>query len=127
MDKSHLRVLLVEDDNSTRATVRAMLGEIGVTQVFEANDGAKASDFVDIDMPVDIVISDWNMPEKSGFEFLVHLRHLDKTLPFLMITGRADESSIRDAIGAGVTGYIRKPFSINELNKKIEGIIAKSA
>ena len=126
MRKQDLKVLLVEDDQSTRSTIRAMLTEMGVTQVFEAKDGGTAQDFVDIDAaPIDIIISDWNMPEKTGYEFLTHLRKGNPSLPFLMITGRGDHNSVSDAIQAGVTGYIKKPFSLNDLESKLDVILKK--
>lgn len=121
-----IKVLLVEDDVSTRATIRAMLGEIGIHQVFESKDGLEADTFIGMDASeVDLVISDWNMPEKTGIEFLLNLRETRPDLPFIMITGRADANSVQDAVNAGVTSYLRKPFSANELLLKVQGIYKK--
>jgi two-component system, chemotaxis family, chemotaxis protein CheY len=118
-----LKVLLVEDDASTRLTARAMLNEIGINQIIEAYDGKKALNCIqNEELSIDLIISDWNMPNKSGFEFLREIRTSHPQLPFLMITARADESSVSDAKNAGVTGYIRKPFSINEMEMKIRSI-----
>lgn len=129
MQKNALRILLVEDDVSTRTTIRCMLSEMGITQIYEAEDGKTASDFMDMDSSkekqlIDLVISDWNMPKKTGYEFLVDLRKAQPDLPFLMVTARGDHSSMMDAIGAGVTSYIRKPFSLRELSEKIDDAIA---
>jgi DNA-binding response OmpR family regulator len=123
MSYEDLKILLVEDDTSTRATIRVMLSEMGIHQVFEAKSGAEAQAFVDADAAeIDVVISDWNMPEKTGYEFLQSLRQVKPTLPFIMVTGRADSNSIKDAVDAGVTSYIRKPFSLNDLQKKIMAV-----
>jgi len=128
MNKNDLRILLVEDDRNTLSTIRMMLIEMGITQVFEATDGQKAQDFVDAEAaPIDLVISDWNMPQKSGYEFLVDLRAEQPDLPFIMVTGRGDANSVLDAVDAGVTGYIKKPFSLNELESKINTVLGKIA
>lgn len=125
MKYDSLRVLVVEDDASTRATLRAMLNEMGITQITEALDGHKALDTISEDSaPLDFIICDWNMPNKSGFEFLREIRTTHPHLPFLMITARADVSSVTDAKNAGVTGYLRKPFSLNELTGKIRDIFS---
>ena len=129
MKKQDLKILLVEDDISTRATIRSMLLEMGITQIYEAEDGQTASDFIEMGVSkdkqlIDLVISDWNMPKKTGYEFLVALRKAKPDLPFLMVTARGDHSSMMDAIGAGVTSYIRKPFSLKELEEKIDDAVA---
>ena len=121
-----IRVLLVEDDVTTRKTFRAMLNELGIHQVFESKDGEEANIFVDIEASdVDLVISDWNMPNKDGIDFLLNLRERKPNLPFIMVTGRSDANSVQDAVNAGVTAYLRKPFSVNELETKIKGIYKK--
>ena len=120
----NLNILLVDDDVRTRQTVRMMLSEINEGQVFEQADGNEALDFLDKgSMPVDLVISDWNMPNKTGFEFLRETRQVFPSLPFIMITARADVNSVKEALGAGVTAYIRKPFSVDELQEKISAIM----
>ena len=60
------------------------------------------------------------MPHKNGANFLQDLRSKHPTLPFIMITGRADVNSVTDAVNYGVTAYIRKPFTLNELESKIK-------
>ncbi|MCB1532055.1 MAG: response regulator [Alphaproteobacteria bacterium] len=123
MQKDDLKILLVEDDNSTLTTIRSMLAEISIHQVFEAKNGEEAQAFIDLDAAdIDLVISDWNMPQKNGFELLKHLKETKPNLPFLMITGRGDENSVLDAIDAGVGGYIKKPFSMKELETKITNL-----
>lgn len=120
MNLRQLRVLLVEDDQSTRTTIRVMLSEMGINQIFESSDGQQADTFFEMDaLEVDLVISDWNMPEKTGYEFLRALRERNKNLPFIMVTGRSDVNSVQNAIDAGVTSYIRKPFTLGDLEKKI--------
>ena len=115
-----LRVLVVEDNEDARAIMRASLSELGVTQVFEAQDGRSALAFMDSAFDyVDMVICDWNMPSMTGMEFLRQLRTVNDKVPFLMVTGRSDESSVVEARAAGVTAYVRKPFTPVQLEAKL--------
>ncbi len=120
-----LKVLIVEDQSDARAMLRNMLGELGVTQIFEAKDGGEALRFIDTAFDfVNLVICDWNMPKMSGVELLRQLRTVDPDVPFLMVTGRSDMDSVIEAKGSGVSGYIRKPYSPAQLEAKLR-IIAK--
>ncbi|MCC6597629.1 MAG: response regulator [Alphaproteobacteria bacterium] len=115
-----LKVLLVDDQVESRVMLRNMLWEMEVTQIFESPNGREALKFLDSAFDfVNLVICDWNMPEMSGVELLRQLRTVDSTLPFLMVTGRSDMESVVEAKSSGVTGYIKKPFSIKELETKL--------
>jgi CheY-like chemotaxis protein len=117
---SDLKLLVVEDQADARAMARNILSEIGVTQVFEASDGREALAFLDAAFDfVDVVLCDWNMPGLSGVELLRQLRSVDPDIPFLMVTGRGDMESVVEAKASGVTGYIRKPYSPQQLEAKI--------
>ena len=117
-----LRILLVEDCILTLNLTKRMLHDLGITQVFTAQNGVEGlnllgtSDGEDI---VDLVLCDWNMPEMSGMELLRQVRTCDPNLMFYMITGQADRASIAEAKAFGVNGFIRKPFSADELGKKL--------
>ena len=115
-----LKLLVVEDQADARAMARDVLAEIGVTQVFEASDGREALAFLDEAFDfVDLILCDWNMPGLSGVELLRQLRSVDPNIPFLMLTGRGDMESVVEAKASGVTGYIRKPYSPQQLEAKI--------
>jgi len=121
-----LKVLLVEDQGDARALLRNMLSELGVTQTFEARDGNEALRFMDSAFDfVNLVICDWNMPKMSGVEFLRQLRTVDPNVPFLMVTGRSDMSSVIEAKSSGVSGYIRKPFSPAQLEAKLRILVQR--
>lgn len=126
LDFKELKVLVVEDQGEARAMLRNMLGELGVTQIFEAANGRDAFSFVDsaFDL-VNFIVCDWNMPGMTGVEFLRQVRSVDVETPFLMITGRADMGSVTEAKNSGVTGYIRKPFSAAQLEAKIRIIMQR--
>lgn len=127
MKPNQMNVLLIEDDTNTRSTLRMMLQEMGITQVYESTNGSDAMEYVDKTegKNLDLVICDWNMPGKTGFEVLEEIRAIDTELPFLMVTARADQESVTDAKDAGVSGYIRKPFTLDELEKKVKAVIKK--
>lgn len=118
-----LKILLVDDSFESLNLVRNMLKDIGLTQVFTAKDGVEALGFLDVfddADSVDVILCDWNMPRMSGIEVLRQIRTCDADLPFLMMTGNADVDSVVEAKSYGVTGYIRKPFSSDELKKKLK-------
>jgi CheY-like chemotaxis protein len=116
-----LRVLAVEDSFQAMALLRTMLTDLGVHEVYTAKDGKEALDFLDMceDM-VDVVLCDWRMPRMSGLDLLRQVRTVDPTVPFLMVTGAADKDAVLAAKASGVTGYIKKPFSKDELGKKLK-------
>lgn len=120
MSIEKLKVMIVEDDHSVLTTLRVMLTEIGIHQVFEASDGDTARQLIDIDADsIDVIVCDWNMPNFTGIELLEHIRSKHINIPFLMITGRNDASSVMEAKKKGVTAYIRKPFTMKDLETKL--------
>lgn len=68
---------------------------------------------------VDIILCDWNMPQLTGMELLRQIRTCDPDMPFIMLTGLADFEAVTEAKSCGVTGYIKKPFSADQLRKKL--------
>ena len=122
-----IRVLIVEDQSEARALMRGMLGEMGITQIFESSDGREALKFLDAAFDfIDLIICDWNMPELTGLDLLKQLRTVDQDLAFLMVTSRSDMDSVFAAKSANVTGYIRKPFSPAQLEAKIRIIMHRT-
>ncbi len=121
---SQLRVLVVEDQKNTSETLRIMLRQLGVAQVTTATNGKEAFDIIEKgEQPIDLILCDWNMPKMTGIEFLRQIRGAQQQVPFLMITARGDENSVEVARNSGVTGYILKPFSLGELEKKILAVL----
>lgn len=121
---SDLKVLIVEDQADARAMIRNMLMELNINQIFESPDGREALKFVDSAFDfIDLIVCDWNMPEMSGVELLRQIRTVDGEVPFLMVTGRSDLGSVVEAKTSGVTGYIAKPFSSQQLEAKLRIIL----
>ncbi len=123
---SQLRVLVVEDQGESRALLRGMLAEMGVTQVFEAPDGRTGLQFMDSAFDfIDVIMCDWNMPQMNGIEFLRQVRSTGCSIPFMMITGRSDQSSVVEAKNHGVDGYIRKPYSPAQVEARLRIVMQR--
>jgi CheY-like chemotaxis protein len=120
-----LKVLLVDDHAGTRELTHRMLVRLRAAKIVEADSGDQALRFFgDAPAEFDLVICDWNMPGMSGIELFGKVRAIRPKMPFLMVTGRVDPESVILAKRSGVSGYIAKPFSPDELKRKIEVILA---
>lgn len=120
---SQLSLLIVEDSLQMRRMLHSMLSQVGVAQVYEAKDGTEALRFLgEFDEMVDVVLCDWNMPRMTGIDLLRQVRTVDPDLPFIMITGLADEESVMAAKSLGVTSYMIKPFSQAQLEKRLKAM-----
>lgn len=117
------RVLVVDDMLTMRKLVVKALKEIGFTDFIEAADGAKGWEaLTNSEIPVGIVISDWNMPNSTGIDLLKRVRAESrfKDLPFLLVTAESDAEQVKEALKCGVSGYIVKPFTIDSLRERLE-------
>ncbi len=118
-----MRVLVVDDFSTMRRIVKNTLRQIGFTNIEEAEDGQKAYDRLSTEK-FDFVVSDWNMPNMTGIDLLRKVRATPqiKDIPFLMVTAEAKQENIVEAIKAGVSNYIVKPFTVATLDEKIKKI-----
>ncbi len=120
-----LNVLVVDDENSVLRLIKMVLADFGVTQVFTAKNGAKALALLGSFDDIDVVICDWNMPGMSGLNLLQQVRTVDRDLPFIMLTGRADLSSVMEARDFGVSDYLIKPFTPENLEAKLARLVRR--
>ena len=117
------KVLVVDDSAVMRQIIKKNLKELGFGELSEAENGAaglkKAGE-----EPVDLIVSDWNMPNMTGLEFLKAVRADAglKGIAFIMVTSEADKEKIMEAVKAGVNQYIVKPFNAIQLEEKIKAI-----
>ncbi len=125
---SDLKFLAVDDSPTMRRIIVNTLKRIGYTDVVEASNGKEALAKL-YSEKIDFIITDWNMPEMDGLEFVNAIKADDnyKDLPILMITTRGVKEDIIDAMKAGVSSYIVKPFSPQTLKEKIESILSRAA
>lgn len=115
-----LRVLLVEDDLFAQKLAQTVLRQLGVKSVVTVKDGAAAIDMLkDPANEFDLIISDWNMPNVTGLDLLIHVRKTWVNMPFLMLTGNANQDFVVTAGKHKVNAYIIKPFSPAQLKQKI--------
>jgi two-component system chemotaxis response regulator CheY len=117
------KVMVVDDMMTMRKLVSKVLKEVGFKDISEAKDGAEAWTLISAaNPPFGLVVSDWNMPNCSGLDLLRRVRADSrfKTLPFLMVTAEAEKHQIVEAVQAGVTNYVIKPFTPDILREKLE-------
>jgi len=121
-----LKVLIVDDQNSVRQMTRISLEEIGVRHIHEAENGNTAMDTATL-QPLDLIISDFNMPEMDGLGLLRAVRGhpTARRVPFILVTGRGDRELVVKAAQAGANNYVVKPFTADILRQKIEQVIGK--
>lgn len=125
--------LLVDDMEPLRRVVRAMLKNLGYLNVLEASSGQQALQVLEktfvIGKPVNVILSDWQMPAMTGIEFLEVVRTTEQYahLPFLMITAEGQREQIIAAIQAGVSSYLMKPISPAMLEDKLKAVWLKMA
>lgn len=118
-----LRVLVAEDEPLAAKLARGALRLMGITQVVVAKDGLEAlKQLADFDGDFQLIISDWNMPNMTGIEFLRTVRKLYPNMPFIMLTSNANKEFVLAAAKHGVNGYIAKPFSLDQVRQKVEAV-----
>ena len=119
----NMKILVVDDFSTMRRIIKNILRQLGFNNIVEADDGTSAVGILEREK-VDLIISDWNMPNMTGIEFLRHVRSTDETkeIPFLMVTAEAQQENIIEAVKAKVSNYIVKPFTADTLNEKLEKI-----
>ena len=121
-----MKALLVEDSPGMRKIISIMLKGMGYDQVIEARHGGEALDYLR-SAEVDLLLTDWNMPVLTGLDLIKKLRQ-DASfddLPVLMCTSRAEKQDVIDALSMGADSYITKPFTLLQLQAKIQSIIGK--
>ena len=121
-----MKVLVVDDFATMRKIIKNVLKQINIENVLEAENGKHALTVLKNDS-VDLIISDWIMPEMTGIEFLKACKG-DETIrkiPFIMVTAEAQKDNIMEAIKSGVDNYIVKPFTPDKLREAIDKAKAK--
>jgi two-component system chemotaxis response regulator CheY len=119
----NMRILVVDDSSTMQRIIKNDLKELGFTNVITADDGKSALEVIRRDA-IELVLSDHRMPGMTGLELLSLVRnHPDyKCLPFIMITAEAFRENVLEAIKLGVSNYVVKPFSVEQLREKIEKV-----
>ena len=119
-----LKILVVDDFPTMRRIVKTLLRQLGFKEFVEAEDGEKAYAMLKTEGNIEMIVSDWNMPNMTGLELLKTVRAdaKYKHLPFVMVTAEAEKENIIEAVKAGVSNYVVKPFTGQTLKEKLEKI-----
>jgi len=125
-------VIIVEDIAPMRTIIRTVLKSMKIEDIIEASNGADALRILQKlfnekhGKKVDLIICDWNMPKMTGIELLTAIRR-DKNfskLPFLMLTAQANAEHLQQAVTAGASDYVVKPFQSKILEEKVRKLIS---
>ena len=122
--KKDIHILIVDDSSLVRTVHRKMLEQIGFRNLTEADDGTNALTILNSET-VDLVITDWNMPQMSGLQLLQAMQANTalKPIPVLMVTSEDEQQEVLKAIKSGVTYYILKPTTAEKFKERITKIL----
>ena len=112
-----MKLLVVDDSSAIRKIIKAAADVLSM-DTEEANDGIEALEVLSkCYKEIDLVLLDWNMPEKSGYDVLIELKSSAeyRDIPVMMVTTESQKSSIVAAVRAGACNYLTKPFTVDEL------------
>ena len=120
----NITILIVDDFESMRRIVKGTLKSIGFSNFIEAEDGVIALKKLEKEK-VDLIISDWIMPNMDGLDFLKAVKGNEKLkkIPFIMVTAEGQKGNVLEAINAGVNNYIVKPFTSETLQAKLQKVL----
>lgn len=127
VDKN-MRILVIDDFQTMRRIVMNLLRQLGFSNMIEAADGVEAfAKLEEENGAVDLIVSDWNMPNMTGFELLKKVRADERfaKVPFIMVTAEGKRENVIAAVQAGVNNYIVKPFNAATLKGKLQKVIGE--
>jgi len=122
-----MKILIVDDSSVMRKVIKAAADVLDL-ETEEAQDGVEALEILaERYDEIDLVLLDWNMPGKTGFEVLQEIKENDdyRDIPVMMVTTEGHKTSIVAAVRAGADNYLVKPFTVDELESKIVECLGK--
>lgn len=122
-----MRFLIIDDSVTMRRIIANILGRLGYPDVIHASNGREALDKLATES-IDIVITDWYMPEMNGLDFVRALRTTPATshIPIVIVTANAASDDIAQALELGVNSYVLKPFTVETMRDKIAALLEPS-
>jgi two-component system chemotaxis response regulator CheY len=121
------KILIVDDSATMRKIISRVLrqAEINCTAILEAGNGVEGLQRLISDPDIELILSDINMPEMNGIDFVKNVRklHAKEKLPCVMISTEGGEAVMQSAIEGGANGYVTKPFTPESIRKALEGFI----
>jgi two-component system chemotaxis response regulator CheY len=119
-------ILVVDDSAAIRKILTRVLRQTGmaIQTIHEAGDGQEAMSVM-AEHRIDLVLSDINMPKMDGLQLLASLKASAKwhNIPVVMITTEGGETKVAEAVRLGAAGYVRKPFTADQIKEKLVGIL----
>jgi two-component system chemotaxis response regulator CheY len=119
-------VLIVDDSAAIRKILQRVLRQTGmaIRTIFEAGDGQEALELLKAN-PVQLVLTDINMPKMDGLQLLGAIKGAEQWqgIPVVMITTEGGESKVGEAVRLGAAGYVRKPFTADQIKEKLVGFL----
>ena len=118
-----MKILVVDDFATMRRIVKGVLKQLGFANIIQAEDGTNALEELKKEK-VGLIVSDWNMPNMTGLDLLKAVREDVnlKSIPFLMVTAEGQKENVVEAVKAGVSNYIVKPFTQETFNEKLKKV-----
>lgn len=121
-----LNVLIVDDSSAIRKILQRVLRQVEapISEIFEAADGVEALAVLE-SQKISFVLSDINMPNMDGLQLLSEIKSRAefKALPVVMITTEGAQNKVLEAVNLGAAGYVRKPFTPEQIKEKLVGIV----
>ncbi|HWE49145.1 MAG TPA: response regulator [Bryobacteraceae bacterium] len=121
-----LDVLIVDDSAAIRKILQRVLRQtdLPLGDIKEAGDGTEAVEILK-DRTFGLILSDINMPHMDGLQLLARIKEMDhlKNVPVIMITTEGGQGKVLEAVQLGATGYVRKPFTADQIKEKLAGIL----
>ena len=123
-------VLVVDDSAAIRKILQRVLRQTGmdIHTIHEAGDGQEAVELLKLHKPA-LILTDINMPKMDGLQLLAAVKASDawRHIPVVMITTEGGEAKVGEAVRLGAAGYVRKPFTADQIKEKLVGILEPSA
>lgn len=120
-----MKLLVVDDSSTMRRIIKNTLARLGYKDVLEGADGVEGWNAMDANPDVEMLITDWNMPEMNGLELVKKVRADERftDLPIIMVTTEGGKAEVITALKAGVNNYIVKPFTPQVLKEKLGAVM----
>jgi two-component system, chemotaxis family, chemotaxis protein CheY len=121
-----LDVLIVDDSAAIRKILQRVLRQtdLPLGEIQEAGDGTEAVEILK-SRSFGLILSDINMPQMDGLQLLAEIKKMEhlKNVPVIMITTEGGQGKVMEAVQLGATGYVRKPFTAEQIKEKLAAII----
>ena len=120
-----MKLLVVDDSSTMRRIIKNTLARLGYKDILEGEDGVQGWAQMDSNPDIEMLITDWNMPEMNGLELVKKVRADErfKELPIIMVTTEGGKAEVITALKAGVNNYIVKPFTPQVLKEKLGAVM----